>query len=59
MDVTLKETIVVGGTYKHFKGRFYKGLHLATHSETEEPMVVYQAFYGDKAIWVTKLLRKI
>ncbi len=47
-----KEKIVIGGVYRHFKGRFYKVLNLATHSETKEPMVVYQALYGDKLIWV-------
>lgn len=48
----VKEKIVIGGVYKHFKGGFYKVLNLATHSETKEPMVVYQALYGDRAIWV-------
>jgi hypothetical protein len=40
------------GQYKHFKGNKYKVLHLARHSETLEPMVVYQALYGDFGIWV-------
>ena len=51
MDVTLKEKIIVDGVYRHFKGRFYKVLNLATHSESKEPMVVYQALYGDGAVW--------
>ena len=50
--MTLKEKIIVGGVYRHFKGRFYKVLNIATHSETKEPMVVYQALYGDGAVWV-------
>lgn len=40
------------GQYKHFKGKEYKVLHLVRHSETLEPMVVYQALYGDFGIWV-------
>lgn len=43
------------GRYQHFKGNFYQVLHIATHSETEEVMVVYQPEYGDKAIWVRPL----
>lgn len=38
--------------YRHFKGNIYKVLHIAKHSETLEDMVVYQAMYGDKSIWV-------
>ncbi len=30
------------GIYRHFKGGIYKVLQIATHSETEEKMVVYQ-----------------
>ena len=30
------------GRYRHFKGGEYEVLGLATHSETEEPMVVYR-----------------
>ena len=38
--------------YRHFKGNVYKVLHIAKHSETLEDMVVYQAMYGEKSIWV-------
>ena len=38
--------------YRHFKGNIYKVLHLAKHSETLEDIVVYQAMYGDRGIWV-------
>ena len=38
--------------FRHFKGNVYKVLHVAKHSETLEDMVVYQAMYGEKGIWV-------
>jgi hypothetical protein len=40
------------GRYRHFKGNEYRVLYLARHSETQEPMVVYQALYGERGIWV-------
>lgn len=40
------------GKYRHFKGNEYRVLHLAKHSETLVEMVVYQALYGEKGIWV-------
>ncbi|WP_297201189.1 DUF1653 domain-containing protein [uncultured Flavonifractor sp.] len=40
------------GRYRHFKGREYQLLYMARHSETMEPMVVYQALYGERGIWV-------
>lgn len=40
------------GLYRHFKGNEYRVLCTATHSETLEPMVVYQALYGQRGIWV-------
>ncbi len=47
MDIDIKT-----GLYRHYKGNEYRVLHLATHSETLEPMVVYQALYGEYGIWV-------
>lgn len=46
------DTEIKLGHYRHFKGNEYKVLHIARHSETLEPMVVYQALYGDRGIWV-------
>lgn len=40
------------GRYRHFKGMEYQVLYTARHSETMEPMVVYQALYGERGIWV-------
>ncbi len=40
------------GRYRHFKGNEYLVLYIAQHSETMEPMVVYQALYGERGIWV-------
>ena len=41
--------------YRHFKGNIYRVLHIAKHSETLEEMVVYQAMYGERGIWVRPL----
>lgn len=45
-------SIVIGGTYKHFKGNNYKVIGIANHSETLEKMVVYKALYGNGDLWV-------
>ncbi len=43
---------VPGEFYRHFKNRMYQIVAIAYHSETEEPMVVYQALYGEYKVWV-------
>lgn len=40
------------GIYRHYKGGRYRVLGIARHSETEEPLVVYQALYGEHGFWV-------
>ena len=45
-----------GAIYTHFKGNKYKAHFLRRfHSETQEPMVVYQALYGDFGYYVRLL----
>jgi hypothetical protein len=43
------------GRYRHFKGGEYVVYCVATHSETEEPMVVYRPLYGEGKLWVRPL----
>ena len=40
------------GKYRHFKGKEYALIGVAAHSETLEPMVVYEALFGDGGLWV-------
>lgn len=42
----------IGDIYKHYKGKEYKVIGVATHSETLEKMVAYEAQYGDFEVWV-------
>lgn len=48
----MERVIIVGKTYKHFKGNLYKVLCIATDSETNEEVVVYEALYDKHMIWV-------
>jgi len=43
------------GRYRHYKGKDYEVIGIATHSETEEKLVVYRTLYGDYDLWVRPL----
>lgn len=43
------------GKYQHYKGPLYDVLGVATHSETQERVVVYRALYGEFGLWVRPL----
>lgn len=44
--------IQAGQLYRHFKGNIYKVIGIATDSETNEKVVVYEAQYGEKELYV-------
>jgi len=44
------------GLYRHYKGNDYRVIGIARHSETLEPLVVYQALYGEHGTWVRPAL---
>ena len=43
------------GIYRHYKGNTYQVIGVASHSETEEELVVYRALYGTRGLWVRPL----
>ena len=52
--MTFEEAVrtIQPGRYCHFKGNGYEVVGVARHSETEEPVVVYRALYGEDGLWV-------
>lgn len=51
---------IVKGIYRHYKGKKYRVIGIARHSETLKKLVVYQGLYdskefGKNPIWVRPL----
>lgn len=55
MEATEPARTIEPGTYRHFKGNMYRVIGVAKHSETEQPLVVYQALYGEGGLWARPL----
>ena len=43
------------GIYRHYKGNEYQVYEVATHSETQERLVIYRPLYGEGALWARPL----
>lgn len=43
----MQKDIVVGAKYKHHKGKFYRVLGVAKHSETLEDYIYYECLYDN------------
>ena len=52
------KTLIKTGIYRHYKGKDYKVIGTARHSESEEDLVLYFPLYGaeeDRTYWVRPL----
>lgn len=42
----MNRELIIGGTYRHFKGFLAKVITVATHTETAETLVIYECTGG-------------
>lgn len=51
----MKEPILRAGKYRHYKGKIYKVIGIAKHSDTLEQMVVFRAADDEFQLWCQPL----
>lgn len=51
-QVIMKIKKIPLGVYEHYKGKHYKVIGVAKHSETLKEFIVYQALYGEHDLWI-------